>query len=443
MGVVIPRHKEDVLATIGACRQFGAPILSRGGGTSLAGQCCNFAVVMDMSKYLHGVLHLDAAGRRARVLPGTVLDVLRGAANQHDLTFGPDPSTHNHCTLGGMIGNNSCGVHSVMAGRTAENVHELEIATYDGLVMRVGPTPPDELEAIIRAGRPARRDLRADESLDRPRRAAGARALPQDPAPRVRLQPGRALARKRVPRRAGPGRQRGDAGDGSRGDVAPGAVAARANLAGARLPRHLHRRRPRADGAAGGPDRPRGDRRSADAGHAQKGAARPLSAVPAGRQGVPHGGVRRRHSGRSRRQGARRDRAAAGLAAAPDDEDLRRPRSGTEAVGGPQIGAGRDRADPGLTRHLGRVGRLRRSARAHGRLPARAAAADGGARLRRRLLRPLRPRLPAHPHQLRPDQRRGHRELPRRSSRRQPIWWCATAGRCRASTATASRAASC
>jgi FAD/FMN-containing dehydrogenase/Fe-S oxidoreductase len=152
MGVVIPRHKEDVLATIGACREFGAPILSRGGGTSLAGQCCNFAVVMDMSKYLHGVLQLDAAGRRARVLPGTVLDVLRGAANQHDLTFGPDPSTHNHCTLGGMIGNNSCGVHSVMAGRTAENVEELEIATYDGLVMRVGPTPSDQLEAIIRQG---------------------------------------------------------------------------------------------------------------------------------------------------------------------------------------------------------------------------------------------------------------------------------------------------
>ena len=152
MGVVIPRHKTDVLATIDVCREFGAPLLSRGGGTSLAGQCCNFAVVMDMSKYLHGILQLDAAQRRARVLPGTVLDVLRGAANRHDLTFGPDPSTHNHCTLGGMIGNNSCGVHSVMAGRTVENVHELEIATYDGLVMRVGPTSPEQLDAILREG---------------------------------------------------------------------------------------------------------------------------------------------------------------------------------------------------------------------------------------------------------------------------------------------------
>src|SRR3954471_2346271 len=152
IGVVIPRHKVDVLATVDVCRRFGAPILSRGGGTSLAGQCCNVAVVMDTSKYLHGILELDVERQRARVLPGTVLDVLRTAANRHDLTFGPDPSTHNHCTLGGMIGNNSCGVHSVLAGRTAENVDELEIHTYDGLTLRVGATPPEELAAIIRAG---------------------------------------------------------------------------------------------------------------------------------------------------------------------------------------------------------------------------------------------------------------------------------------------------
>jgi FAD/FMN-containing dehydrogenase/Fe-S oxidoreductase len=151
IGVVVPRHKVDVLATIDVCRQFGAPLLSRGGGTSLAGQCCNVAVVMDLSKYFHGILELDPEARWARVLPGTVLDHLRAAANKHDLTFGPDPSTHNHCTLGGMIGNNSCGTHSVMAGRTSENVEELEIATYDGRVFRVGATPPEELEAIIRS----------------------------------------------------------------------------------------------------------------------------------------------------------------------------------------------------------------------------------------------------------------------------------------------------
>src|SRR5205814_4633962 len=153
IGVVIPRHKVDVMAAIDVCRRRAAPVLSRGGGTSLAGQCCNVAVVLDMSKYLHGILELDAGRALARVLPGTVLDVLRAAANEHDLTFGPDPSTHNHCTLGGMIGNNSCGTHSVMAGRTSENVHELEIATYDGLVMRVGATSPEDLEAIIRSDR--------------------------------------------------------------------------------------------------------------------------------------------------------------------------------------------------------------------------------------------------------------------------------------------------
>jgi FAD/FMN-containing dehydrogenase/Fe-S oxidoreductase len=152
IGVVTPRHKVDVMATVAACRKHGAPVLSRGGGTSLAGQCCNVAVVMDMSKYVHGVLEIDASERRARVLPGTVLDTLRTAANAHDLTFGPDPATHDHCTLGGMIGNNSCGVHSVIAGRTADNVEELEILTYDGAVMRVGATPPAQLEECIRAG---------------------------------------------------------------------------------------------------------------------------------------------------------------------------------------------------------------------------------------------------------------------------------------------------
>src|SRR5437588_904587 len=122
IGVVLPMSVEDVIATVAACRRFGAPILSRGGGTSLAGQCCNVAVVMDLSKYLHAVVALDPAARRARVQPGLILDDLRRAALPHGLNFGPDPATHNHCTLGGMIGNNSCGVHSVMAGRTADNV---------------------------------------------------------------------------------------------------------------------------------------------------------------------------------------------------------------------------------------------------------------------------------------------------------------------------------
>jgi len=152
IGVVIPRTVEDVVETVAVCRRYGAPVLARGGGTSLAGQCCNVAVVMDFTKHLNRIVELDALGRRARVQPGLVLDDLRDAAEAHHLTFGPDPASHNRCTFGGMIGNNSCGVHSVMAGKTDDNVEELEVLTYDGLRLRVGATSEEEIQRIVRAG---------------------------------------------------------------------------------------------------------------------------------------------------------------------------------------------------------------------------------------------------------------------------------------------------
>jgi FAD/FMN-containing dehydrogenase/Fe-S oxidoreductase len=152
IGVVLPRDVDDVVAAIALTRKFGAPILCRGGGTSLAGQCCNVAVVLDFSKYMAKILEVDPTRRLARVQPGVILDNLRNAAEKHHLTFGPDPATHDRCTLGGMIGNNSCGVHSVMAGKTDDNIEELEVLTYDGLRMRVGQTSEEELEAIIREG---------------------------------------------------------------------------------------------------------------------------------------------------------------------------------------------------------------------------------------------------------------------------------------------------
>ncbi|HSU33094.1 MAG TPA: FAD-linked oxidase C-terminal domain-containing protein [Bryobacteraceae bacterium] len=152
IGVVLPKTKEDVIATVTTCREFGAPVLSRGGGTSLAGQCCNVAVVMDFSKYMNRVVWLDPNKRQAAVEPGIVLDDLRNAAEKYNLTFGPDPATHTHCTLGGMIGNNSCGVHALMAGKTSENIDELEILLYDGTRLRVGATSDNELEQIIREG---------------------------------------------------------------------------------------------------------------------------------------------------------------------------------------------------------------------------------------------------------------------------------------------------
>jgi FAD/FMN-containing dehydrogenase/Fe-S oxidoreductase len=152
IGVVIPRSVDDVIATIATCREYGAPVLSRGGGTSLAGQCCNTAVVLDFTKDLANILEIDPNRKLARVQPGVILDHLRNAAEKHHLTFAPDPATHSRCTLGGMIGNNSCGVHSVMAGKTDDNIEELEILTYDGLRMRAGATSKEELEQIIREG---------------------------------------------------------------------------------------------------------------------------------------------------------------------------------------------------------------------------------------------------------------------------------------------------
>jgi FAD/FMN-containing dehydrogenase/Fe-S oxidoreductase len=158
IGVVLPRSKEDLIAAVETAHAFGAPITSRGGGTSLAGQCCNTSVILDTSKYFNRVLEIDSASKLARVEPGCVLDDLRRAAEKHGLTFGPDPSTHSHCTLGGMLGNDSCGVHSVMAAsrgpgaRVADNTHELEILTYDGVRMTVGPTSEAEAERMIAAG---------------------------------------------------------------------------------------------------------------------------------------------------------------------------------------------------------------------------------------------------------------------------------------------------
>ncbi len=148
IGVVTPASIDDVVAAVKVCREFDVPITCRGGGTSLAGQCCNVGVVIDFSRHLNRIVELDPARRCAWVEPGCVLDDLRNAAEEHHLTFGPDPSTHNHNTLGGMIGNNSCGVHALYAGRTADNVEALDILTYDGVRMTVGATDDAEFARL-------------------------------------------------------------------------------------------------------------------------------------------------------------------------------------------------------------------------------------------------------------------------------------------------------
>src|SRR5439155_1359710 len=128
-------------------------------GTSLAGQSCNVAVAVDFSKYLNEIVEIDPERRLARVQPGLILDHLRQPSEaKYELTFGPDPSTHDHCTFGGMIGNNSCGVRSIMAQfygpgpRMSDNVHELDVLLYDGTRLTVGPTADEELERIVGEG---------------------------------------------------------------------------------------------------------------------------------------------------------------------------------------------------------------------------------------------------------------------------------------------------
>ncbi|MFI1307001.1 FAD-binding and (Fe-S)-binding domain-containing protein [Streptomyces sioyaensis] len=138
MAVVAPRDAEDVAAALRVCREHAVPVVPRGGGTSIAGQATGVGVVLDFTRHLNRIVSLDPAARTAVVQPGVILDDLRAAAGAHRLTFGPDPSTHSRCTLGGMIGNNSCGSHSVAWGTTADSVRELELLTYGGEQVRAG-----------------------------------------------------------------------------------------------------------------------------------------------------------------------------------------------------------------------------------------------------------------------------------------------------------------
>lgn len=152
LGVVIPRSKDDAVAIVAACRAFGAPIVSRAGGTGLCGQTTNTAVVIDWSKYMNTIVELDPQGRFARVLPGVICDDLARAAKPFQLTYGPQPATHTHCCFGGMLSNNSCGVHAQMAGKAVDNTEAMEVLLYDGTRMNVGWTTDDHVRAALAAG---------------------------------------------------------------------------------------------------------------------------------------------------------------------------------------------------------------------------------------------------------------------------------------------------
>ncbi|MBW3603484.1 MAG: FAD-binding protein [Actinobacteria bacterium] len=158
IGVVIPRTLDDAVETHRICRAYGAPILSRGGGTSLSGETVNYAVVIDHSKYLTDIGEPDADHRLVTVQNGAINEQVNEKTGKANLVFGPDPSSHSRCTIGGNVGNNSCGIHSVQAHlygpgpRTSDNIHSLDIVTYDGIRMTVGETSDDEYERIVADG---------------------------------------------------------------------------------------------------------------------------------------------------------------------------------------------------------------------------------------------------------------------------------------------------
>ncbi|MFZ0875788.1 MAG: FAD-binding oxidoreductase, partial [Pseudonocardiaceae bacterium] len=158
IGVVVPRTLDDVVATVDACHRYRAPVLSRGGGTSLSGETVNVAVVIDFSKYLTAIGEVDVSRKLVTTQPGVINQQLNRETGKHGLVFGPDPSSHSRCTIGGNVGNNSCGVHSIQAHfygpgpRTSDNTEALEILTYDGARFWVGVNEEDHLDEIIAAG---------------------------------------------------------------------------------------------------------------------------------------------------------------------------------------------------------------------------------------------------------------------------------------------------
>ena len=152
LGVVLPRTVEGAVSAVEVCRRHAVPLLSRGGGTSLAGQCTNTAVVIDWTKYCHRLIDVDPDARTCTVEPGIVLDVLNDQLGSHKLRFGPEPATHMNCTLGGMIGNNSCGATAQRTGKVVDNIAALEVLLYDGTRFWCGPTTDEEFTAIERRG---------------------------------------------------------------------------------------------------------------------------------------------------------------------------------------------------------------------------------------------------------------------------------------------------
>ena len=416
------------------CRGAPAPASPANAATS---RSC-----FDFTKYMNRILEIDPVGRFARVQPGVVLDSLRNAAEAHQLTFGPDPSTHSRCTLGGMIGNNSCGTHSLLAGKTVDNVEELEILLYDGTRLTVGATSDGELDAIVGGGRTPRRDLRRPQSDSRSvRRIRSGRGSPQFPGgsrattstsccPEHGFNVARALVgtRRHLRHRA---RSQGDADPQSRSTDRWSDSAIRDAFAAAdHVPEILEFQPIGLEGFEGN---------IIDGLH-KKGAPN-LDLIPDGR-GVLLVEFGFDNADEAAGDGRAVHRADAADSRRADDPAVLDERSARD-VEDPRIGAARRRGGARRAARVGRLGRRGGRAGEAGRLSARPAGAAGRISLSDRVLRPLRPRLHPHAGELRPRSPRTASGSTASSSSARRTWSSATAARSRENMATANRAARC
>ena len=150
VGVVLPKSNDDVIAVLETAHKYGVSVLPRGGGTSLAGQTVGESIILDFSRYMRDVVEINADEGWVRTQPGIILDELNQILAPHNVLFAPDPSTSSRGNVGGALGNNSCGAHSIMWGKTVDNVHELDVILSNGDTATFGQLTGDSLEAKMR-----------------------------------------------------------------------------------------------------------------------------------------------------------------------------------------------------------------------------------------------------------------------------------------------------
>ena len=150
VAIVLPKSKDDVISVIETCTKYGISVLPRGGGTSLAGQTVGESVIIDFSRYMHNLKEVNVEEQWVKTQPGIILDELNQKIEKHGFLFAPDPSTSNRANVGGALGNNSCGAHSVMWGKTIDNTLELDAILSDGTPAKLGPLTGENLEYKMR-----------------------------------------------------------------------------------------------------------------------------------------------------------------------------------------------------------------------------------------------------------------------------------------------------